>query len=606
MIVKMRKYAFMVYHKEYDCFLSSLRDLGAVHIRETKSIANQKELQDLLSERTRVNALLYKFRKTNDENKVQALAPARDITQQEALGLIESIEKLQEKEARLKTEKQSHFKNISYLEMWGDFSYQTINKLKQAGYEVTFFTCPTTHFEPKWVEEYNAVLINNFQSTTYFVTITKEGTKVAVDAERPAMPTMGLSELYSQCKQVQDEIDSLESQQKQMAYDDYNTLVAYDKQLQDKFNLANAIVQTDRQADDKLMFLEGWTTDDNAALLEEELDKQGYFFQEVEMGEEEKAPVKLKNNSYAKLFEPLTKLYSLPNYHEIDPTPLMAPFFMLFFGLCFGDGGYGLILLVVCGLLKFKVNPDYKPFLSLFQWLGGMTVLVGTLTGSFFGIALVDVPAFKAVKDYFISGDNLMTLSFIIGIFHIIFGKAVAAYKIKIQKGFKHSVASFGWVFVISFLAIGIGLPFLGLHLPQIVVNACFAVAGLGLLVAFLYNSPGKNIFLNFGTGLWNTYNVASGLLGDTLSYVRLFAIGLTGSILGGVFNQLSVIMTDGLPIVARILTMLFILVIGHSLNFGLCTISSLVHPLRLVFVEYFKNSEYEGGGTEYAPFKKA
>ena len=96
---------------------------------------------------------------------------------------------------------------------------------------------------------------------------------------------------------------------------------------------------------------------------------------------------------------------------------------------------------------------------------------------------------------------------------------------------------------------------------------------------------------------------MASGLLGDTLSYIRLFAIGLTGAILGGVFNQLAVDMTEGMNIVLRAVCMLLILLVGHAINIGLCTI---VHPLRLIFVEYYKNAEFEGGGKEYRPFKKA
>ena len=98
---------------------------------------------------------------------------------------------------------------------------------------------------------------------------------------------------------------------------------------------------------------------------------------------------------------------------------------------------------------------------------------------------------------------------------------------------------------------------------------------------------------------------MASGLLGDTLSYIRLFAIGLTGAILGGVFNSLAVDMTEGMNVVLRAVCMLLILLVGHSINIGLCTISSLVHPLRLIFVEYYKNAEFEGGGKEYKPFKK-
>ena len=125
------------------------------------------------------------------------------------------------------------------------------------------------------------------------------------------------------------------------------------------------------------------------------------------------------------------------------------------------------------------------------------------------------------------------------------------------------------------------------------------------MLVAFVYNTPGKNIIMNLGTGLWNTYNMASGLLGDTLSYIRLFAIGLTGGILGGVFNDLAFSMTDGMNIVLRVLVVLLILVMGHTINFCLCMISSLVHPIRLTFVEYYKNAEFAGGGKPYKPFKQ-
>lgn len=317
-------------------------------------------------------------------------------------------------------------------------------------------------------------------------------------------------------------------------------------------------------------------------------------------------PIKLRNNAFSRLYEPITKMFSLPNYSELDPTPLFAPFFMLFFGLCFGDGGYGLLVVLLCTILKKKMSEDVRPYLSLFQYLGGAAVLVGLCTGSVFGVALAEVPALSKVKDYFVSSDNLMTFSIVIGLVQIIFGKAVAAYKTKIQKGTKYSIAPFAWVFVILSLALALGLPMLNVQIPAAIATVCYGIAAVGLVVAYLYNSPGKNIFLNFGTGLWNTYNMASGLLGDTLSYIRLFAIGLTGSILGGVFNTLAVSMTDGMNIVARVIVMAIILLLGHAINIALCTISSLVHPLRLIFVEYYKNAEFEGGGKAYEPFKKA
>ena len=606
MIVKMSKYAFMVYHREYDAFLTTLRELGVVHVKETNSVLDNAELQALLAERKQVSTAIRYCKNLNSQTKEVTVAPARGLTKAEGLKLVGKLEEMQEKQAQLQAAKVSLEKDIAYMDIWGEFSYANIRRLKKAGFDVTFFSCPTSKYEPKWGEEYNAFLVNNFQSVTYFVTVTKTGTPIDIDAEHPKMPDRGLAKLHLAMEQLLDNIKVLNNQLKEYAAEQYNTLVELEKNIQNEFNLSNTLVQTDREAGDKLMLLEGFVPTEEAPAMEVALEKEGYYFQELDIQDGDRVPIKLKNNKFSRLYEPITKMFSLPNYTEFDPTPLFAPFFMLFFGLCFGDGGYGLLVLLACSFFKRKVNPDFKPYLTLFQYLGLAAIIVGTCTGSFFGIALADVPALSKVKDYFVSSDNLMTFSIVIGLVQIIFGKTVAAFKMKAQKGVKYSIAPFAWVFVITALALAFGLPMLNLQLPETVKTVFIGIAVIGLVVAYLYNSPGKNIFLNFGTGLWNTYNMASGLLGDTLSYIRLFAIGLTGAILGGVFNQLAVDMTEGMNIVLRAVCMLLILLVGHAINIGLCTISSLVHPLRLIFVEYYKNAEFEGGGKEYRPFKKA
>ena len=606
MIVKMSKHAFMVYHREYDAFLTTLRELGVVHVKETNSVLDNAELQALLAERKQVSTAIRYCKNSNSQTKEVTVAPARGLTKAEGLKLVGKLEEMQEKQAQLQAAKVSLEKDIAYMDIWGEFSYANIRRLKKAGFDVTFFSCPTSKYEPKWGEEYNAFLVNNFQSVTYFVTVTKTGTPIDIDAERPKMPDRGLAKLHLAMEQLLDNIKVLNNQLKEYAAEQYNTLVELEKNIQNEFNLSNTLVQTDREAGDKLMLLEGFVPTEEAPAMEVALEKEGYYFQELDIQDGDRVPIKLKNNKFNRLYEPITKMFSLPNYTEFDPTPLFAPFFMLFFGLCFGDGGYGLLVLLACSFFKRKVNPDFKPYLTLFQYLGLAAIIVGTCTGSFFGIALADVPALSKVKDYFVSSDNLMTFSIVIGLVQIIFGKTVAAFKMKAQKGVKYSIAPFAWVFVITALALAFGLPMLNLQLPETVKTVFIGIAVIGFVVAYLYNSPGKNIFLNFGTGLRNTYNMASGLLGDTLSYIRLFAIGLTGAILGGVFNQLAVDMTEGMNIVLRAVCMLLILLVGHAINIGLCTISSLVHPLRLIFVEYYKNAEFEGGGKEYRPFKKA
>ena len=607
----MKKYAFMTYHKEYDDFLHVLRDIGVVHVTENKSVTGDAEMQELLSIRKQIKPLSDFLQQLNSETETVALAPARQITKPEGLHLIEKIENLREKKAQLLVEKQTLQKDIDYMQIWGDFSYQKIEKLKEAGYVISFFTCQSSRFDPAWEENYNATVINNAKSTCYFVTITKAGENIEIEAERPKMPDSGLDMLCADFAQKEAHILRIDDQLKEIALSDYHTLEAFDRSLQDEFNFSKVVSQAECQVDNKVMFLEGWTTAEKAGYIEEALDKQGYFYQQLDVKNDDKMPIILKNNAYARLFEPLTKIFSLPNHTELDPTPLLAPFFMLFFGLCFGDAGYGLLVLLLCTVMKAKVGPDMRPILSLGQWLGGTTIVAGTIVGgAFFGVTLVDVNFLAPVRQFFFSQDGQMKLSLTLGFIHVVFGKGVAAYKTMHQKGFKRSIAPWGWVLVLASMLTLWGPTILSMFgkpldvtYPQIMVYICNGIAIVSGVFILIFSSDG--IVSSVGSALWNAYGILSGLLGDTLSYIRLFAIGLTGGILGGVFNMLGIDMTEGLPLVVRIPVMLIVLLLGHGLNIALCTISSLVHPIRLIFVEYFKNSEYEGGGIAYVPFRK-
>lgn len=621
MIVKMSKYAFMVYHKEYDAFLEMLRSLGVVHIRETKSEKDDAGLQRLMAERKRLENELRQLRQTQ-ESRLEALkdeakaagnkakitlpiAPERPVTAEEGAALLDKIDDLRDRIEKAQTAEQATEKDLATMQVWGEFSYAGLRRLRDAGYEVSFFSCPAARYDEAWETDFYAVPIATAQSATYFITITPVGTPIEIDAERVRMPEKDLCTLRDTLQTQRLQREELNAQLLTIALDDYRTLEAYDRLLENEYTWDNAKVQTEREADDRLMLLEGWIPAAEEQSLEAALDRGNYYCRKLEITDADDIPVELKNNRFNRLFEPITRLYSLPNAREFDSTPLFAPFFMLFFGICFGDGGYGLLLILAGTLLKRKAKADVKPILSLLQCFGLATLIVGTLSGSFFGVNLAEVPSLASVKRYFLSSDNIMTLSILIGFVHVLYGKFVAAMKVKVQRGLKYSLAGFAWVFLILALALAVGLPMANIQLPQPVVYALYGVAGVGALVAFFYNSPGKNVFLNFGSGIWATYNTASGLLGDTLSYIRLYAIGLTGSLLGGVFNTMAIDMTAGLPLWVRWLPMLLILLLGHALNIGLSMISSLVHPMRLIYVEYYKNSEFEGGGTAYAPFRK-
>ena len=350
-----------------------------------------------------------------------------------------------------------------------------------------------------------------------------------------------------------------------------------------------------------LMLLEGWIPADDVDYVSKALDMKGVFFDVDDPQPDDDIPIQLSNNKFAKLFEPLTKLYMLPTYQELDLTLFFAPFFMLFFGLCLGDTGYGLLMIVALPIftkLFQLINPNFSKWLVVL--FGASTMLCGLLSGTFFGFNMydLDIPFVQKMKEILYTDNSTMfTVSLCIGVVQILFGMAIKAVNLSIQCGVKYALGTIGWLV----LLITVGVSVLaGFEFSNPVVMGILIAAAV---LIFLFNSPGKNPLLNIGLGLWDTYNMATGLLGDVLSYVRLFALGLSGGILANVFNSMAVGMAPDNP-VAGFIVMVLIFVIGHALNIFMNILGAIVHPMRLTFVEFFKNSGYTGGGTEYKPFK--
>ena len=369
--------------------------------------------------------------------------------------------------------------------------------------------------------------------------------------------------------------------------------------------LSKVILNTDKTVEDKLMLLQGWAPAPQMNDIENYLQTQDVYFEIADPTPEDNVPIQFNNKGLAKLFEPICRLYMLPKYNELDLTPFFAPFFMLFFGLCLGDSGYGLFLVLAVTLYRVfakNISASMKPILTLVQILGFSTLLCGLLTGTFFGFDLYgsDIPFFQKMKDLlYLDNQWMFNLSLILGVIQIVFGMILKVVNQTIQFGFKYALSTLGWVI----LLVGTILAFM---LPDVMPmggTVHLIILGLAAVLIFLFNSPGKNIFLNIGLGFWDSYNMATGLLGDILSYVRLFALGLSGGILASVFNSLAVGMSPDNAIAGPIV-MVIIFLIGHAINMFMNVLGAIVHPMRLTFVEFFKNAGYEGGGKEYKPFK--
>ena len=197
-----------------------------------------------------------------------------------------------------------------------------------------------------------------------------------------------------------------------------------------------------------------------------------------------------------------------------------------------------------------------------------------------------------------------MLLALGIGVFHICLAMVIKAVGYTKRLGFKENLATWGWTLLIVG---GVIIALLGAGKLLSAAAIKWAVIAIGVISAlgiYIFNTPGRNPLINVGAGLWDTYNMATGILGDVLSYIRLFALGLAGGMLGAAFNDLGkMVLGDG---GVNWVFFILILLVGHVLNLLMSCLGAFVHPLRLNFVEYFKNSGYEGKGKIYNPLKRA
>lgn len=620
MIERMKKLTFLVTQKEYDAFIDGLREQGVVHVQQLKQGQTSPALQKALDERVRYQQALDYLDISLKAWDKEAEGNSK-LKIQDSNTLLDEVERLKAEEISIRHTIDEAEKNIQKLEPWGNFDWEKVKELQEkTGMQVYFYACGAKSFQAEWAEKYFATPIDEYRKRTYFLAFSDE--EPDIKAERLELPNGSLDQYKKEAEEAKAALQQNHDTTCEVARQYRDTLEAGLKQAQSEIQLRQVELSDESIAEGAVRLMVGWTLEEKAEGLAKWLDEKQVYYELEDPAFEDDVPVKIKNDGYTSLFEPILRMYSLPNYHDIDPSLFFAPFFMLFFGLCLGDGGYGLIVLLGGIYLALKGNDETKKYGRLGIWLGLATLVCGLLTGTFFGIDLTQQDwAFLApVKPYFLNDNGvgkifgyspMMVISVIIGLVQVLLGMVLKACKAWKNYGFGYSIGTFSWVVVLLSAIALFGLPACGVALPQGLVYALYGLIVISVVGIFLYNNPSayKNPILgpllNIGGGVWATYGMATGLLGDLLSYIRLFALGLTGGVLGGVFNALAFDLTSSLPWFIRWLPMVLILLAGHGITFALSMISAFVHPMRLTFVEFFKNADFSGGGKEYTPFRK-
>lgn len=528
------------------------------------------------------------------------------------------FDKVKEKEAefnKLDNEKTKLQSTIDSLSPWENFdaSFEDLESLKIP----TFLGSIPKQNEESLSSElencYFEIVSSNNDETFFFVMCnTEQKEEIAEKLRALGFSQFKAEEKVTPLKTIHDSIDRMAKIDSEKFFikeeladfdEEYKTLELVNEYYE------NMIVRKEATGNflktENVMVIQGWLAADDEKELINVVKKvagdEAYLtFEDVKEDEYDKVPTKLKNNELCTCFESITEMYSTPKYDEIDPTPLLTPFYLLFFGMMVADMGYGLLMILATGfvLKKFKLDEGTRKFIKFFFYLGFPTIGFGAIYGAFFGDLIPSLPRLiDTNKDI----TTILILSIVLGAIQIFCGLGIKAYMlIKAGKPLDAFYDVGSWVITLISLAVVLVGAFVG-GVPSIVKTIAIVLMIFGMVVIVLTNGRGAGSkAAELGQGAYALYGITS-YVGDLVSYTRLMALGLAGGSLAGAFNMIIGLFSSN--IVALILFGPLLFVFGHIFNLALSLLGAYVHTCRLQYVEYF-GKFYEGGGRAFSPFK--
>ena len=594
MIASMTQYAFILLRGEERSLLEKLQELGLVDITRSEKPVDECS-RGLSSEIELLDGTIQGIQKVEIPEETQPIPVAgEDLVRLSGDILMHLVQ--------TRSEVKALQKELEERKIWGSFSPAVLQELADAGVTIHFHKISIKAFQDSWSESLALSEIARDKNNVYFVVAGEDSLPGAMlppdtdwrETEKQLLQKeKELQDLYGQVLTLKGRIPELEEMR----------AAAYAR-----LDLYLAGVAATPAAENTIVTLVGYAPTENDEAVSAALDATGVFYLKDKAKAADNPPISFRNNKFVRMFEILTDMYGRPAYDGFDPTPFIAVFFLLFFAFCMGDCGYGLVLVVI-GLLLKKAD-SFKSLAPLVVTLGIGTAVIGFLFHTFFSIDISTWSVFAPIKGIFLpakiaGNDATMVLALAVGILHICLAMVVKTIHETRTKGFYASLGTWGWtllvvggVTVAAFALAGV----LDSTLTKWIVIVLGTLSALGI---FIFNDPKRNKLANIGMGLWDTYNMITGLVGDVLSYIRLYALGLAGSMLGMAFNDMGAMILGDSPNIGKWIGFLLLVILGHTLNIAMCALGAFVHPLRLNFLEFFKNAGYEAAGRTYNPLKK-
>lgn len=594
MIKKMTKYSFVVFHKEVEDFLKNLQEIGVVDVTRQKRAIDSYSMEKF-EEIARYNAAVGALQRLRTEAlKSGAQIPAEKPQQEDYFSLYKEMSTLKES---LKGKIFTLKGNLAEALPWGVFTENNLKDIAALGFTPYFYSVSENKFNNEWENLYPIHILNRYGGKVYFTILMEGSAKPEIkvqEAQFPAESSDVIQAELTKCEQL-----ALETEKTLLALT--NCIEDLKKRKEELFctlDLYLANGASVKKADETILIFEAFAPTDIDADVVKFLEQNNVYYFKEDAKAEDNPPIKLKNNFFAKLYEPIGDLYMLPKYDEHDLTIFFAPFYMLFFGLCLGDMGYGLVLILAGLFVNFKVKA-YANYGKLVAWLGLGAVIMPALNGTVFGAKIYDfIPMPQNITDLFFNDMQMFWFAILFGIFQIIFARVLQAVYCFMKGHYHAGLSGLGWAICIGWAALAYASMEAGFTYPGWINY--IALGGLAMILFFTSNV--KNPFVRLFKGTAALYD-STGVFGDVLSYIRLFGLGTSGGILGFVVNSIAMNLAE-IPY-AGWFFMGLMLIVGHIFVLLLSCLGAFVHPMRLTFIEFYKNAGFEGGGRPYNPLKK-
>jgi len=604
-----KKLSLLVHHRDKASTTQMLQEMGVVHLELDTNFRNDS-IEEIAHRRNRIKkaiAIIENY--ANDEPVDTHIERNSDLTVD---AITDQILKLKFENEANTQERELLLKNKLRLLPWGDFQQDKLERLAQSGISTTFYKADPKNFEQFDFAELTSIVINKSTDHTYFVVLYQGSEEPSLPFERVQLPAMGLAEITIRENKIN---RSQEAFAKAVySYRPYLPML-YEAllSLENKALLQLANASYESHASGAIAHLQGWFPIAREKDISSRLEQQKHAYSISSATTEDDVPVLLKNPKYPKLFESITNIFQLPGRNEMDLTPFIAVFYPILFAYCLGDAGYGLILFSAAVIGWFTFLKNARNMAALGMVLGLFTTGMGVIkSGSVFGLPIVtdqSNPIFQFLSQYVLIPDdrgvvfNAFNVALMIGVVQVLVGIIVSIINKIRFKSLLASIPQIGKLLIVVSLIWMFLADMQGVSVLQPLSAARHIALILGVLLVLFFHDMKIPVLSRAASGILPLFFIVTGILGDVLSYVRLFALGVASSVLGLVVNQIGMqIMGDNWW--GAIMGIIFLL-FGHSLNFALASLGAFVHPLRLTFVEFYNNAQFQGGGTAYKPFKK-